>query len=182
MSDTKEPVVLERPDPDRAPTLDYRTLAGRENAFRDKGWWVAAAAAVLSGLALVQQALNLVLYSFPRAFTGIGSGLIQNGSTNWGMMAATLAMTGVSLAMFIFAVMYLRGRDTRRGLVRMAVIEILCSVGLTTYGHYTYLSGRGMPEEIIQFVWMLAMLVERALVPALVIVFFHQRAARAPRE
>ena len=179
MSDTNEPAVLEGSlDPGRAQTLDYRTAEEQEDTFRDKGWWVATAAAVMSGFALVGHTINFVLYFFPSAFRGVGSGLIQNGPTNWGMMAAMLAMTGVALAMFVFAVMYLRGRDTRRALVRVAALEILCSVALTSFAQYTYFRGFAMPELVVNTVWTLTTIVQQALVPALVIVFFHQRPPR----
>jgi hypothetical protein len=179
MPDSNDPAVLDRaPDAGRAPTLEYRTAEEQEDTFRDKAWWVAAAAGVMAGLALVGQVLNFVLYFFPRSFTGVSSGLIQNGSTNWGMMAATLVMTGVSLGMFVAAVMYLRGRDTRRALVRLAALEILCSAALMSFGQYTYFRGRAMPELAIDLVWLLTTMTQHALVPALVIVFFHRRATR----
>jgi hypothetical protein len=172
-SSTTEPAAIAAPPA----MLDYREPAA-DDPFREKGWWVAAAAAVMAGLALVQQAVNFALYLFPGAFFTVSSGLSRGGSTSWGMMAATIASAGLSLAMFIAALLYLRGRDTRTALVRLAVVHILFSFAVSGFVQYTYFRDKSAPDRVIHIFWMVGSMVQGSLVDALVAVFFYRRKAR----
>ena len=153
--------------------LEYRE-GGRDDPFREKGWWVAAAAAMSAGLALVQQAVNAVLFAFPDTFTTVSSGLDRNGSTDWLMVATTAASAAISVTMLAAALMYLRGRDTRRALVRVAVVQIVFSLAMSSFVQFRYFRGQSLPDQMIHIVWICGAIVDNALVPALVAVFFHR--------
>lgn len=173
-SSTTEPAAVVVP-----PAMLNYSEPATDDVFRDKGWWVAAAAAVMAGLALIQQAVNFVLYLFPDAFATISSGLSRGDSTNWGMMAATIASGGLSLAIFVAAVLYLRGRDTRTALVRLAVAHILFGFAVSGFIQYTYFRDKSVPDRVIHIFWMAGAMLRDSLVPALVAVFFYRRKTRS---
>ena len=160
-----------------APVLDYRQTA-TEDTFRDKGWWVAAAAGVMAALALAQQGVNFALYFFPGTFASVTSGMGRPGATNVGMLLATLVSTGLSLAMLVSAAAYLFGRDARRALVVVAALQILFGFAASSYAQYTFFNTGTAADRAIHFIWLAGSIVQDALLPALVIVFFHRRAAR----
>jgi hypothetical protein len=149
-----------------------------DDPFREKGWWVAAAAALMAGLALFQQAVNVVIYLFPDAFATVSSGLRRDGTTDWGMTAVTVASSGISLVMFLAAVLYLRGRDTRGALVRIAVLHIVFSLSMSSYVQFKLFRDASLPDQAVHIAWLIGSMVQDALVPGIVAVFFHRPRAR----
>jgi hypothetical protein len=157
--------------------LDYREGSDAE-PLRVRVRWVAVAAVAVAAAALIIHATDFIIYFTPDSFQGVGTMMQDRGRTNWANVTMTLLSASLSMTLLIAAVLYLRGRDTRRMLVLVAAVMIVSTIGMAGYEQYSSYRNSSTPDRIIHAVWGVGHLIENLLLPGLMIAFFHRGRSR----